>query len=47
MTVDDVIDIIEEEVTEDIGEISATRGATDVNLSAFEAAKKGHPGLFC
>ncbi|MFC5713649.1 magnesium transporter [Thalassorhabdus alkalitolerans] len=45
VTVDDVIDIIEEEVTEDIGEISATRGATDVNLSAFQAAKKRAPWI--
>src|SRR5699024_9139100 len=33
VTVDDVMDILEEETTEDFGEISATKGATDINLS--------------
>lgn len=45
VTVDDVIDIIEDETTEDFGEISATKGATDVNISAFEAAKKRSPWI--
>lgn len=45
VTVDDVMDILEEEVTEDFGEISATKGATDVNLSAFTAAKKRSPWI--
>src|SRR5699024_3224543 len=30
---------------EDFGEISATKGATDVNLSAFTAAKKRSPWI--
>src|SRR5699024_7065738 len=45
VTVDDVMDILEEEMTEDFGEISATKGATDVNLSAFTAAKKRSPWI--
>lgn len=45
VTVDDVIDIIEAETTEDFGEISATKGATDVNLSALTAAKKRSPWI--
>ncbi len=45
VTVDDVMDILEEETTEDFGEISATKGATDVNLSAFTAAKKRSPWI--
>ncbi|MBU8908811.1 magnesium transporter [Desertibacillus haloalkaliphilus] len=45
ITVDDVIDVIEEETTEDVGEISAARGATDVNVSAFTAAKKRAPWI--
>lgn len=45
ITVDDVIDIIEDETTEDFGELSATKGATDVNLSAMEAARKRSPWI--
>lgn len=45
VTVDDIMDILEEEMTEDFGEISATKGATDVNLSAFTAAKKRSPWI--
>lgn len=45
VTVDDVMDILEDETTEDFGEISATKGATDVNLSAFTAAKKRSPWI--
>lgn len=45
VTVDDVIDIIEVETTEDFGEISATKGATDTNISAFTAAKKRAPWI--
>ncbi|MUV37236.1 Magnesium transporter MgtE [Lentibacillus sp. JNUCC-1] len=45
VTVDDVIDIIELETTEDFGEISATKGATDLQLSAFTAAKKRTPWI--
>ncbi|PSL44401.1 magnesium transporter [Salsuginibacillus halophilus] len=45
ITVDDVIDVIQEELTEDIGEISAARGATDENVTAFQAAKKRSPWI--
>jgi len=45
VTVDDVIDILEDETTEDFGEISATKGATDVNISAFSAARKRSPWI--
>ncbi|MBU8906653.1 magnesium transporter [Desertibacillus haloalkaliphilus] len=45
ITVDDVIDVIEEETTEDVGEISAARGATDVNVSSFTAARKRAPWI--
>src|SRR5690625_3711293 len=45
VTVDDVIDILEDETTEDFGEISAAKGATDVNLSAFTAAKMRLPWI--
>src|SRR5699024_6879290 len=45
ITVDDIMDILEDETTEDFGEISATKGATDVNLDAFSAAKKRSPWI--
>ncbi|MBM4763830.1 magnesium transporter [Bacillus sp. B15-48] len=45
VTFDDVIDILEEEATEDLGEISATKGATDVNVSSFTAARKRSPWI--
>jgi len=45
VTVDDVIDIMEDETTEDFGEISAAKGATDINISSFEAAKKRSPWI--
>lgn len=45
VTVDDVMDILEEEATEDFGEISATKGATDLNLSGFSTAKKRAPWI--
>lgn len=45
VTVDDVMDILEEETTEDFGEISATKGATDINLSPFKAARKRAPWI--
>ncbi|MFC0472411.1 magnesium transporter [Halalkalibacter kiskunsagensis] len=45
VTVDDVIDVIEDEATEDLGEFTASRGATDVNVSAFTAAKKRAPWI--
>lgn len=45
VTFDDVMDILEAEATEDFGEISAAKGATDVGLSAFAAAKKRAPWI--
>lgn len=45
VTVDDVMDILEEETTEDFGEISATKGATDINIGPFEAAKRRAPWI--
>lgn len=45
ITVDDAMDILEKETTEDFGEISATKGATDVNMTAFSAAKKRSPWI--
>ncbi|WP_369683926.1 magnesium transporter [Evansella sp. LMS18] len=45
VTVDDILDVIEEEATEDFGEISASKGATDVNISAFTAAKRRSPWI--
>ncbi|MDQ0208729.1 magnesium transporter [Alkalicoccobacillus murimartini] len=45
ITVDDVMDVIEEETTEDIGELAAVRGATDLNLSPVAAARKRAPWL--
>lgn len=45
VTVDDVMDILEEEATEDFGEISATKGATDLNLSGFVTALKRSPWI--
>ncbi|MCD2137746.1 magnesium transporter [Salinicoccus halitifaciens] len=45
VTVDDVIDILEEEATEDLGELSAVKGATDINISPFRAAGKRAPWI--
>ncbi|UTR11679.1 magnesium transporter [Evansella sp. LMS18] len=45
VTVDDVMDVLEEEATEDIGEITAAKGATDVNISSFTAAKRRSPWI--
>lgn len=45
ITVDDVMDILEDEATEDFGEISATKGATDLELSGFVTAKKRAPWI--
>ncbi|AXF57105.1 magnesium transporter [Salicibibacter kimchii] len=45
ITVDDAIDVIEEETTEDVGEFSAVRGATDEDVTAFQAAKKRAPWI--
>lgn len=45
VTVDDVLDVVEEEMTEDISDISAAGGAVDVQLSSFQAAKKRAPWI--
>lgn len=45
VTVDDIMDIVEDETTEDFGEISAAKGATDINISSFAAAKKRAPWI--
>lgn len=45
VTVDDIMDVLEAEATEDFGEIAATKGATDINMSSFEAAKKRSPWI--
>ncbi len=45
VTFDDIMDILEAEVTEDFGEISATKGATDLTLSSFTAARKRAPWI--
>ncbi|SDJ04577.1 magnesium transporter [Alteribacillus bidgolensis] len=45
VTVDDVMDVLEDEMTEDIGEISASKGSTDTNLTAVQAAKKRAPWI--
>lgn len=45
VTVDDVMDILEDETTEDFGEISATKGATNLDLSGFVTAKKRAPWI--
>ncbi|SFM07069.1 magnesium transporter [Salibacterium qingdaonense] len=44
VTFDDVIDVMEEEAAEDIGEITASRGA-DVTLRPFQAAKRRMPWI--
>jgi len=45
ITVDDVIDVMEAETTEDFGELSAVKGATDLDMSAFQTAKKRSPWI--
>lgn len=45
VTVDDVIDVLEEETTEDFGELTASRGSTDVMLTSFQAARKRAPWI--
>lgn len=45
VTVDDVMDILEDETTEDFGEIAAARDATDLSLTAFTSAKKRSPWI--
>lgn len=45
ITVDDVLDVIERETTEDFEELSATKGSSDINMSPLEAAKKRAPWI--
>ncbi|MBB5174258.1 magnesium transporter [Texcoconibacillus texcoconensis] len=45
ITVDDILDVMEEEATEDLGEIAAARGATDVNVSPIKAASRRAPWI--
>ncbi|OZT77422.1 magnesium transporter [Salinicoccus roseus] len=45
ITVDDIIDIMEFEATEDVGELTASRGTTDMNVSPFRAARKRAPWI--
>ncbi|WP_440896499.1 magnesium transporter [Amphibacillus sp. Q70] len=45
VTVDDIMDILEEETTEDFEDLSATKGSTDINLSGYETAKKRVPWI--
>lgn len=45
ITVDDVMDVIERETTEDFEELSATKGSSDINMGPVEAAKKRAPWI--
>ncbi|ARK28626.1 magnesium transporter [Halalkalibacter krulwichiae] len=45
VTVDDVIDVLEDEATEDFGDFTASRGATDVNVTSFKAARLRAPWI--
>ncbi|WP_047374876.1 magnesium transporter [Exiguobacterium sp. ZOR0005] len=45
ITVDDVMDVIERETTEDFEELSATKGSSDINMGPLEAAKKRAPWI--
>lgn len=45
VTVDDVMDVMEEEITEDIGEIAAVKGAVDLDVGSINATKKRLPWL--
>jgi len=45
ITVDDIMDILEMETTEDFGEISTAKDATDVDINSFVAAKKRSPWI--
>ncbi|WP_147805038.1 magnesium transporter [Alkalicoccus halolimnae] len=45
ITVDDIMDVVEEETEEDFGEISAARGSLDAKISSFGAAKKRAPWI--
>lgn len=45
VTVDDVLDVLEDETTEDIGNLSAVKGAVNLEMPSGEAAKKRLPWL--
>ncbi|MBU5595127.1 magnesium transporter [Amphibacillus sp. MSJ-3] len=45
VTVDDIMDILEEETTEDFEDLSATKGTTDLELSGYDTAKKRAPWI--
>lgn len=45
ITFDDVMDVLEEVATEEISDISAVRGGTDVNISSFTLAKRRAPWI--
>lgn len=45
VTVDDIIDVMEKEVTEDIGELAAAKGAVNLEISAITATQKRLPWL--
>ncbi|MCL7748144.1 magnesium transporter [Halalkalibacter alkaliphilus] len=45
VTVDDVMDVMEEEITEDIGEFAAVKGALDLDVNSLIATKKRLPWL--
>lgn len=44
--VDEIMDVVEEEATEDLGEFAASRGALGIEISALIAAKKERRGLW-
>lgn len=45
ITVDDIMDILEDETTEDIEDLTATKGITDLDLNGYETAKKRAPWI--
>ncbi|OIJ14595.1 magnesium transporter [Anaerobacillus arseniciselenatis] len=45
VTVDDIIDVLEEETTEDLGDFAAVKGAVDLEVNSFVATKKRLPWL--
>lgn len=38
--VDEIMDVVEEEATEDLGEFAASRGALGIEISAFDCCRK-------
>lgn len=45
ITVDDIMDVVEEETEEDFGEMFAVKGSLDTTITAFTAAKKRSPWI--